>query len=158
MTNHHKLLFLQNSDIPNHLSTDVRGGAQVTPRSCLKLADLETYPASSSVSKRKHELFKPGKLQFEPLINTVKHLRISLAIEISTDCPSLVSQSLLTDFPWHRRRYQISWHIFRWISMSDFSTDFDDGFPARAVAIHCIGGLTCKEAVIGCASPNIHDE
>ena len=158
MTNHHKLLFLQNSDIPNHLSTDVRGGAQVTPRSCLKLADLETYPASSSVSKRKHELLKPGKLQFEPLINTVKHLRISLAIEISTDCP-LFSQS-------------ISPHRFPLTQapISDFLThfpmDFNVGFLDRfRWRISCARGchtlhwrIDLLRAVIGCASPNIHDE
>ena len=92
MTNHHKLLFLQNSDIPNHLSADAREGAQITPSSCLK--------AVRTIQTRKIALpFEPFYESVGDLINAVKHLRISLAIEISTDCPSLVSQSLLTDFP-----------------------------------------------------------
>ena len=112
MTNHHKLLFLQNSDIPNHLSVETR---------------LHLHPLVESDQQdfqKKVWNLRNGKISFQPftkvsdLMYAAKHLRIT---PIDWLPSSLVSQSLR----FHLTEAPISDFL------TDFPMDFDVGFLDR---------------------------
>ena len=126
MTNHHKLLFLQNSDIPNHLSADVTGGAQTTPlvEAWSKLANLKIPPKNHDQNRK---IADPSELFYKRVwgfITAVKHLMVSLAIEWTLLIVPLFSQSISLSLK------SLRFHLTKGTDIRFLDT-FSDGFRCR---------------------------
>ena len=137
MTNHHKLLFLQNSDIPNHLSSDITRHTDYTfilTQSMQNKVIMQQNQCKGGLAFPDIMLAIPVDLftKLADLIYAVKRLHQS-----TNDWRSLVSQCLLlftVSLKFHLTEAPMSGFLTDFptdFDPSDFSTDF-----LRPVAIH----------------------